>query len=69
MMYINKHWETVDTLEDISKIIRENYSEELADKMDELLEELFDAYANQIEELTERIYANDDWDDDDLYDD
>lgn len=68
MMYINKHWETIDTLEDVSKIIRENYSEELADKMDELLEQLFDAFTNRIEELTDSFYSlrdNDgDWCDD-----
>ena len=67
MMYINGHWETVDTLEDVVKIIRENYSEELADKMDELLEQMFDAYNNRIEELTEQIYTYDYYDYD--YDD
>lgn len=37
MMYIEGHWENVDTLSDISKIIREYYNYELADKMDGLL--------------------------------
>ena len=37
MMYIDGHWETVNGLKDISKIIREYYNEELADEMDRLL--------------------------------
>ena len=67
MMYINGHWEMVDTLEDVSNVIREHYNEELADKMDELLEQMFDAYNNRLEELTEYLY--DSWEDDDWYDD
>lgn len=39
MMYVEGHWETVDTLSDISKIIREYYNYELADRIDELIEE------------------------------
>ena len=38
MVYIEKHWETVDSLQDISRIIREYYNTELADIMDELIE-------------------------------
>lgn len=38
MMYIEGRWETVDTLEDIVRVVREYYNYELADKMDELLE-------------------------------
>ena len=37
MMYIEGHWETVDNLRDISRVIREYYNDELADKMDELI--------------------------------
>lgn len=39
MMYIEGHWETIDSLRDISKIIREYYNRELADEMDKLIEE------------------------------
>jgi hypothetical protein len=39
MLYIEKHWETVDTLQDISRIIREYYNRELADELDNLIEE------------------------------
>lgn len=38
MMYIEGHWETVNSLRDIAKIVREYYNRELADKMDELVE-------------------------------
>ena len=33
MLQINGHWETVDSLRDISKIIREHYNYELANEM------------------------------------
>lgn len=39
MMYIEGHWETIDSLRDISKIIREYYNRELADELDKLIEE------------------------------
>ena len=38
MMHIEGHWETVDTLSDISRIVREYYNYELADVLDELIE-------------------------------
>lgn len=37
MMYIEGHWESVDSLQDIAKIVREYYNPELADVMDELI--------------------------------
>ena len=39
MMYIEKHWETIDDLKDISRILREYYNRELADELDELIVE------------------------------
>jgi hypothetical protein len=39
MIYIEKHWETIDDLRDISRIIREYYNRELADELDELIDE------------------------------
>ena len=67
MLRINGHWEEINTLDDVSKVIREHYNPELADKMDYLLEQMFDAFTNKIEELTEQInpFVYDDWDDDD----
>lgn len=38
MMRIEGHWETIDTLEDVAKIIKEYYNDELADRMYELIE-------------------------------
>lgn len=39
MMCIEGHWETVTSLEDVSRIIREYYNRELADELDKLIEE------------------------------
>jgi hypothetical protein len=38
-MYIEGHWETVESLEDVSNIIREYYNRELADVLDVLIDE------------------------------
>lgn len=37
MMHIEGHWETVNTLEDVARVIREYYNDELADKLEELI--------------------------------
>lgn len=37
-MYIEKHWETVDSLRDVSRVIREYYNRELADELDKFIE-------------------------------
>lgn len=39
MMNIEGHWENVDTLEDVARIVREYYNRELADKLEELIPE------------------------------
>lgn len=39
MMYIEGHWETVDTLQDVVRVVREYYNHELADKIEELIPE------------------------------
>ncbi len=39
MILVNDNWEPVRDLQDISKIIRENYNEELADELDKLIPE------------------------------
>ena len=38
MIRIEGHWETLDTLEDVSRVIREYYNRELADELDKLIE-------------------------------
>lgn len=52
MLCINGHWEAVTSLRDISKIIREYYNRELADKMDELIE----IQEDEIFELRQDLY-------------
>ena len=39
MIYINDHWEEVRDLQDVSRIIRENYNYDLADELDKLIPE------------------------------
>lgn len=38
MLHIEGRWETVDNLRDVSRIIRECYNSELANKIDRLVE-------------------------------
>lgn len=38
MYLIEGHWETLDNLHDISRVIREYYNPDLADILDELIE-------------------------------
>ena len=40
MMYIEGHWENVDSLDDVVKVIREYYNYEIADRMKELMESI-----------------------------
>ena len=39
MILVNDNWEQVYDLQDVSKIIRENYNRDLADELDELIPE------------------------------
>lgn len=39
MILVNDNWVEVRDLQDVSRIIRENYNYDLADKMDSLIEE------------------------------
>lgn len=65
MMYINGHWEDVDTLEDIARVVREYYNPELADEMEFQIERMVDAFNNKIEELLEdQTYQRGSCDDD-----
>ena len=70
MMYIEGHWESVDTLDDIIKVIREYYNPELADEIESQIESMVDAFNNKIESLEDEIWSlEDSLDNDDLYDD
>ena len=53
MIHIEDHWEMVDSLQDISRIIREYYNSELADEMDRLIDEYDEEerYSQQVYEL------------------
>ena len=51
MMYIEKHWETIDDLRDISRVIREYYNRDLADEMDKLI----DIQEDEIETLKDEV--------------
>lgn len=53
MIHIEDHWEMVDSLQDISRIIREYYNSELADEMDRLIDEYDEeeSYSQQVYEL------------------
>ena len=51
-MYIEKHWETINNLRDISRIIREHYNCELADELDRFIEE----QENEISYLKNELY-------------
>jgi hypothetical protein len=62
MIYIEGHWEEVNTLEDVARVIREYYNEELADRMNELLDELFDSFNSEIQRLS--VWDENDWDED-----
>ena len=47
MILINECWESVETLQDVSKVIRECYNRELANELDDLI----DAKEFEIKEL------------------
>ena len=60
MLHIEWHWETVDSLRDVSRIIREYYNTELADEIDSLIDECVEeeSYSQQVyklENIIERI--------------
>ena len=57
MMKIEGHWETVETLHDVSRMIREYYNYELADKLDELISEIEDNNSSYVRELEDTIDA------------
>lgn len=54
MIQINGHWENVDSLQDISKIIREYYNRELADRIDALIDDI-EYYRKEYYELEDVI--------------
>ena len=57
MIRIDGRWEKIETLHDVSRVVRDNYSWELANVMDKLIEELEEREdeSYRIEELEEAI--------------
>ena len=70
-MYIEGDWETVDTLKDIVRVIKKHYNSELAEELNEQIEQLIDAFKDRIEQMQEEIDSLRyyDYDDDDCYND
>ena len=64
MMRINGHWEDVSTWQDVVRVVREYYNEELADKAEEIICDLIDGFKDRIEELSYYDAWDDDWCDD-----
>lgn len=54
MMYIEGHWETINDLNEAARIVREYYNDELADKIEELIEKV--RYPKDNEELESLRY-------------
>lgn len=40
MILIDKYWEKVENLSDVSRIIREYYNSELADELDRMIDDI-----------------------------
>lgn len=56
MILINDCWENVETLEDVSRVVREYYNRELADEMDDLINAKETEIAELFSELQEYKY-------------
>lgn len=55
MVFINGHWENVDNLNDVSRIIRDSFNTDLADAMDKLLTKMEQKSGSLEEELGDEI--------------
>ena len=53
-MYIEGHWETINDLNEAARIVREYYNDELANKIEELIEKI--RYQKNNEELENLRY-------------
>ena len=61
MILVNDNWEQIYDLQDVSKIIRENYNRNLADELDKLIPEHTDEeYEGLEDELWEKENIIDD---------
>lgn len=59
MILVNDNWEHIYDLQDVSKIIRENYNEDLANELDKLIsehtDEEYEGLQNELWEKENRI--------------
>lgn len=60
LILINDCWEIVETLEDVSRVVREYYNRELADELDELINARETEIAELFSELQEYKYMYED---------
>ena len=51
---IEGHWETINSLHDISRIVREYYNSELANELDDLIEAQ-ESEVERLKELTDEL--------------
>lgn len=58
MIRIEGHWESIETIRDVSRVVREYYNEELADKIDDLIPNTDDLEGDleELEELRNIVY-------------
>ena len=66
MMRIENHWERIESWQDVIRVIREYYNEDLADRAEELILDMIDSFKERIDELSFWDYDDDadDWCDD-----
>ena len=55
MIMVDEQWHDVRDLDDVSKLIREEFNYDLADKMDEIVNDLAIDYASDIEDLKDEL--------------
>lgn len=55
MILVNGYWEQIYDLQDISKIIRENYNRDLADELDRLIPQYTDDDYLELNDKYEKV--------------
>lgn len=55
MILVNGYWEQIYDLQDISKIIRENYNRDLADELDRLIPQYTDDDYLELKDEYEKV--------------
>ena len=55
MILVNDNWEQIYDLQDVSKIIRENYNRDLSDELDKLIYETHQDFQCELREKEDKI--------------